>query len=98
MRFRMLLRKRVWMPVVAVACLGIGGWVWAASDPRPIDPSELSFSAAEATGGSLHPSPYYGTRVRFMGSVGDAYRRATLEDKLVLVLHLSGRFGSSETT
>ncbi len=98
MRFPTLRRKRVWIPALVVSALGIGGWVWADRSPRYIDPRELAYEPGVPSSASLRAAPYYGTKVRFLASADEACAQAAREDKLVLVLHLSGRFGSSETT
>ncbi len=78
--------------------LSVAGGVWASRGPRYVDPSELPYTAAAPSPGSLHAAPFFGTKLRFEDSPAAAFMRAEREDKLVLLLHLSGRFGSSETT
>ena len=98
MLFRALRLKRVWIPALVLIGLGIAGWAWASSRPRFVDPSELSYTAGRPSAASFHSAPYYGTKVRFEESAPAAFARAEQENKLVLLLHLSGRFGSSEMT
>ncbi len=95
---RLIRRKKIWVPALVLATLGIAGWAWAARGPTYTDPDQVPYTAVVPSAASLHPGPYYGTKAWFLASAEDAFARARVEDKLVLVLHLSGRFGSSETT
>lgn len=97
MKYRRLLRKRIWIPAAVVAILGIAGVLWACS-PTYTDLSQLPSTIVPPSSESFHSPPYYGTRVRFEASAQVAVDRAQRENKLILLLHLSGRFGSSETT
>ena len=98
MLFRALRLKRIWIPALVLIGLGIAGWAWASQGRRYVNPSELSYTAGRPSAASLHSAPYYGTKVRFEDSARTAFLRAEQENKLVLLLHLSGRFGSSEMT
>ncbi len=98
MLFRTLRRRRVWISALVVTSLGLAAWVLASGGPEYTDPSQIPFSEGIPSQTSLHSAPHFGTKVRFLPSVQDACARAALENKLVLLLHLSGRFGSSETT
>ena len=98
MKYRVLRRKGVWIPAVAVAALGIAGGAWAVWGSPYTDLSQLPSRVVAPSAESRHRPPCYGTLVRFEQSTAAAFARAKREDKLVLVLHLSGRFGSSETT
>lgn len=93
-----LRRKWVWISMIALAAIEVAGWAWADLTREYSDPSELPYTAATPSAGSLHSAPSYGTKVRFENSARSAFARAGREDKLVLLLHLSGRFSSSETT
>lgn len=97
MKYRWLRRKRVWIPAAA-ALLGITVWAWAVWSSPFTDLSQLPSKVVPPSADSLLSAPCYGTRVRFESSAKAAYARAGREDRLVLLLHLSGRFGSSETT
>ena len=58
-------------------------------------------AAARETKGKGSDAPTcgnYGTSVQFEKSPTDAARRAVKEEKLVLVLHVSGHFEDSEFT
>lgn len=98
MMFPTFRRKKVWIPALAAAVLGIAGWLWPSRGPGYADPSQIPFTEGAPSAASLRAAPFYGTRVRFVDSAPEAFARAQEENKLVLVLHLSGRFGSSETT
>lgn len=90
--------KRVWIPLLGLTGLAAGGWTWASSYFGPIDPASLPFTPGTPSSASRHAAPNYGTLVRFEPSPADAFARARQEGKLVLLLHLSGNFDSSETT
>lgn len=98
MTLRTLRRKRVWIPALAGIALAVTAYATTGSGPRYREPSELPYTVAEPCAASLQPAPYYGTKVAFEESPQAAFNRAKRENKLVLLLHLSGRFGSSETT
>ena len=98
MKVRSLRRKRVWIPAVALLTLGIAAGPWAGWSTKYTDLSQLPSKIVAPSADSLRSAPFYGTRVRFEDSAKAAFARARREDKLVLLLHLSGRFGSSETT
>ena len=76
---------RVWdkgLVFAAAAALGLGGA--AAGKDRPVK--------TEATCGE------YGTAVHFEDTPADAARQAKTDEKLVLVLHVSGHFENPEFT
>ena len=68
-----------------------------AAGPRP-DGLTPSVAIVPPSVISLLEAPYFGTKVRFETSPEAAFARARREGKLVLLLHLSGEFRSSETT
>lgn len=98
MKYRTLRLKRVWIPALVVAVFGVGGWAWAVWGRTYADPSDLPYTVGQASIESHHFAPAYGTRVRFAASPQAAFARARREDKPVLLLHLSGRFESSDMT
>ena len=91
--------KRAWIYAAVVAVLVIIGVERLDSWPTTtVNPSTLAFTAGAPSAASLRSAPTYGTRITFEDSAALAFARAEREDKLVLLIHLSGRFGSSETT
>lgn len=98
MKYRSLRLKRVWIPALVSAILGMAGWAWAAWTRTYSDPSELPYTVGSPSVESFHFTTTYGTKVRFEASPQAACARAKREEKLVLLLHLSGRFESSDLT
>jgi hypothetical protein len=76
---------RLFMPALAAGLLvaGLGASVGAAPGTKPKD---------DATCGN------FGTSVHFEKSPNDAARRALKEEKLVMVLHISGHFEDPDFT
>ena len=98
MTYRTLRLKRVWIPALLLAISGGAGWAWAAWGRTYDDPIDLPYTVGRPSIESHHFAPCYGTRVRFAASPEAAFARAGREDKLVLLLHLSGNFESSDMT
>lgn len=100
-RARRWARRRVWIAAAAVVALEAAAWIWFPGYryvDGVIDPTSLPYEEGIPSEDSRHPAPFYGTRVRFEPSAPAAFARAAREGKLVLLLHLSGRFESSNTT
>ena len=105
MLLRVVRLKRTWIYAVAAVSLGVtwyalssSGRTYANPAPLPYVPVEVPFTAGAPSADSLRSAPTYGTKIHFEDSAALAFARAEREDKLVLLLHLSGRFGSSEMT
>ena len=53
---------------------------------------------AERTKTACAAAPYYGTTVPFINTLDEACEKATKENKLVFLLHLSGDFKNNDFT
>lgn len=93
---RVLKSKRVWIPLLCVAAAVPAAWAALPEEDLTLD--ELEFTEGRPSAESRRDAPWYGTRVRFEASPGEAFAAAHAAGKLVLLLHLSGEFGSSEMT
>ena len=98
MKYRALRLKRVWIPSLVLAFVGMGGWAWAQWGRSYTEPSDLPYTVGQPSIEAHHFAPRYGTQVRFASSPQAAFAQARREVKPVLLLHLSGRFESSDMT
>ncbi len=66
-------------PIVAALLLAMVSWAWASPPTAANKPATT-------------PCGDYGTAIEFEPTPKDAARRAAAEEKLVMVLHVSGHF------
>ena len=96
--------NRTWTWVALFVVVGMTGFAFVGSPeagpaPDRLQPQKpIAFTKGKPTAASLRAAPTFGTKITFEETTELAFERAKREDKLVLILHLSGRFGSSEMT
>ena len=96
--------NRKWYWVALFVVVGMTGFAFvgspvvgsAADVLQP--PKPIAFTKGKPSAASLRAAPTFGTKITFEETTELAFERAKREYKLVLLLHLSGRFGSSEMT
>ena len=113
MRLKMARWNRTWVWVALFVMVGLAGFASVGNVIAPVagmvvgppvleellQPQKpMAFTKGKPSAASLRAAPTFGTKITFEETTELAFERAKREDKLVLVLHLSGRFGSSEMT